>query len=419
MYLLTCEQLEYALSLTRLVLCSGFQTVPASCIIVGFLQGYPGVYARISELAAFIDSIVADYTNPTQTCPAPAPTPVPVPPTPYPPIPGCVNYQIKLKDSWGDGWNWAVLTLPWVPAGASSPAADYTFTMHSGSSATQSACLPPGSYTPYCCGGEWESEVSWEVGGLTGGADENCAAKYGTFVVVDEPGYCQDGNAKVVVEGASAAEKDHKSIKNLRVGEKVLIRDSRSGDAPYFAPITGIAKSKSVEPFVEVKTEGGHMVKVTKMHTFPRCDGKGEILATELDPRGDQEHSCVQTVDGLRKITGIHWAQYAGDETFTLEVASKGPHPAVAAGGIFNHVKQFQAAAHGAEAVSHDHDHASKKSTHNEKQHAALASKKSTHNEKQHAALASKKSTHNEKLKAPKQVAADAKKSKSTLRGAN
>mmetsp|Transcript_41635 Transcript_41635/g.93945 ORF Transcript_41635/g.93945 Transcript_41635/m.93945 type:complete len:146 (-) Transcript_41635:290-727(-) len=141
------------------------------------------------------------------------------------------------------------------------------------------------------------------------------------------------------------------------------------------------------------------MVKVTKMHTFPRCDGKGEILATELDPRGDQEHSCVQTVDGLQKITGIHWAQYAGDETFTLEVDSKGNRPAMAAGGIFNHVKAARTA-----AVGHNHGHVSKElHAHREEQHAATGSKKLGHGPAPEAAKHEK--------------AAAARASKSTLRG--
>ena len=40
---------------------------------------------------------------------------------------------------------------------------------------TQIVCLPPGTYTPYACGGTFSGEVSWEVHGITGGATSSCA----------------------------------------------------------------------------------------------------------------------------------------------------------------------------------------------------------------------------------------------------
>ena len=44
--------------------------------VVFRFQGLPGVYSRISELNTLIDSVVADYTSPTQTCSAPVPAPL-------------------------------------------------------------------------------------------------------------------------------------------------------------------------------------------------------------------------------------------------------------------------------------------------------------------------------------------------------
>ena len=49
-------------------------------------------------------------------------------------------------------------------------------TLQSGLSCeTQRVCLPPGTYTPFACGGAYPEEVSWEVLGLTGGATESCS----------------------------------------------------------------------------------------------------------------------------------------------------------------------------------------------------------------------------------------------------
>jgi hypothetical protein len=50
------------------------------------------------------------------------------------------------------------------------------FNISSGSYGTDTACLIPGKiYTPYACGGSWHYEVSWSVGGISGGADSSCS----------------------------------------------------------------------------------------------------------------------------------------------------------------------------------------------------------------------------------------------------
>ena len=88
----------------------------------------------------------------------------------------CVDVDVALTDSFGDGWNKNYLRF-------SSASYDMiAVTAPSGSSYSASVCLPPGLYTPYCCGGEFPEEVSWSLSGdpidgsITGGAMASCSA---------------------------------------------------------------------------------------------------------------------------------------------------------------------------------------------------------------------------------------------------
>ena len=57
-----------------------------------------------------------------------------------------------------------------------------TFTLPSGSYDTAIACLVPGTtYTPYACGDNYPSEVSWSVGGIYEGASSNCTGGNESF----------------------------------------------------------------------------------------------------------------------------------------------------------------------------------------------------------------------------------------------
>jgi hypothetical protein len=111
--------------------------------------------------------------NPTQN-PSSSPTAVPtVSPTPPPFPPGvCVNVEVRMTDSWGDGWNGNNLFFT-----------DSSFiTLPTASSGVETVCLPPGQYAPWCCGGGWPAEVGWSlvidgVTVLSGGADTACAAQ--------------------------------------------------------------------------------------------------------------------------------------------------------------------------------------------------------------------------------------------------
>jgi hypothetical protein len=74
-----------------------------------------------------------------------------------------------MSDSYGDGWSGTILYI-----------GDYTFSLASGSSGTESVCLEAGTYTPYACGGTSIDEVSWSVGLVSG--DVDCSGS-STFVV--------------------------------------------------------------------------------------------------------------------------------------------------------------------------------------------------------------------------------------------
>jgi len=80
---------------------------------------------------------------------------------------------VTMSDSYGDGWQGNVLHI-----------GSHTFTLSSGSSSEETVCLEPGTYTPYACGGSYLSDVSWSVGGLSGGADDSCVGTSGSFSVV-------------------------------------------------------------------------------------------------------------------------------------------------------------------------------------------------------------------------------------------
>jgi hypothetical protein len=71
----------------------------------------------------------------------------------------CMNFPVELSDSYGDGWNGNVLYI-----------GEYTFTLSWGRYGSENVCLQEGTYTPYACGGNYGSEVSWSVGGLNGSA---------------------------------------------------------------------------------------------------------------------------------------------------------------------------------------------------------------------------------------------------------
>jgi hypothetical protein len=96
---------------------------------------------------------------------------------------------------YGDGWSGNKLTVH-----------GQDFTLSAGSSATFEACLPPGLYSPTCCGGTWKDEVSWAISLkasgtalLAGGADDACAPVWGSFTIESSGG---GGNAHLVMPEA-------------------------------------------------------------------------------------------------------------------------------------------------------------------------------------------------------------------------
>jgi len=82
---------------------------------------------------------------------------------------------------YGDGWDGNILHV-----------GTQTFALPNGyNEGTATACLDPGTtYTPYACDGSYDSEVSWSVGGVSGGADNSCSGSesfYATSVPSLEP----------------------------------------------------------------------------------------------------------------------------------------------------------------------------------------------------------------------------------------
>ena len=82
----------------------------------------------------------------------------------------------RCAQSYGDGWNGNFLYVGTL-----------NFTLLGGTTATATACLDPGTtYTPYACGGGSDSEVSWSVGSVSGGADDTCSGSQ-SFTAIQTP----------------------------------------------------------------------------------------------------------------------------------------------------------------------------------------------------------------------------------------
>ena len=85
-----------------------------------------------------------------------------------------VAVAVTFADSWGDGWNDNKLHI----GSSTFSLDDYDWTSVSGI-----ICLEPGVYEPYCCGGSYDSEISWTVGGVSGTADNSCFGTAGALTV--------------------------------------------------------------------------------------------------------------------------------------------------------------------------------------------------------------------------------------------
>ena len=93
----------------------------------------------------------------------------------------CVDFDVVLKDSFGDGWD----------GNDKMHIGNYSMTLESGFEDTATICLTPGIYSPYVCNGdnEWYTEISWEIYNseevmvLSGASINKCNASWGNFTV--------------------------------------------------------------------------------------------------------------------------------------------------------------------------------------------------------------------------------------------
>ena len=150
------------------------------CPQVSLEGSYAGSERRLLALYRFVgyDEDGSPYYS-TDPIPNNMPTAMPNAPTAMPtvmamaPLPTatCVEYEVAMFDSYGDGWNGGILHL-----------GSFTATLASGYSATVTFCLEPGvTYSPYVCGDSYPDEISWTVGGLSGGHDSSCTGSSGSF----------------------------------------------------------------------------------------------------------------------------------------------------------------------------------------------------------------------------------------------
>ena len=69
----------------------------------------------------------------------------------------CANYTLNMYDSWGDGWNGNDFSLI-----DSTGSIFFTTTLLTGSTGTDSVCIPDGCFIVDCDGGSFQAEVSWD-----------------------------------------------------------------------------------------------------------------------------------------------------------------------------------------------------------------------------------------------------------------
>ena len=101
----------------------------------------------------------------------------------------CSPHTINMYDSFGDGWNGNNLTFA-----DSTGAIFFTTTLPSGSSGTDSICIPDGCIIVTCDGGAWQGEVSWDILDSTGAIVLSGGAPYNGYLGTCIFG-CTDPNA--------------------------------------------------------------------------------------------------------------------------------------------------------------------------------------------------------------------------------
>ena len=80
----------------------------------------------------------------------PSTSPSPVPTSASTAESDCITITISMTDSWGDGWNDNYLYFDEPENMAVTP---FKVTLLGGHSGSATLCLPPGTYSPFACGG--------------------------------------------------------------------------------------------------------------------------------------------------------------------------------------------------------------------------------------------------------------------------
>ena len=120
---------------------------------------------------------------------------------------------------------------------------EYKLTLFHGHSGIKSLCLPPGTYSPFACGGGWPYECGWviEGRGISGGASSTCNPTSGSFTISSEGDMecCCDAKVDEVLSnqdvimaeidpsrstfGKSSSSADHSSREHIAVDGVILV----------------------------------------------------------------------------------------------------------------------------------------------------------------------------------------------------
>ena len=242
----------------------------------------------------------------------------------------CEEFTVTMWDSYGDGWNGNLLYIGDFTLSLDDYLEDetyyygyygrrlginrshkshldyyYYYYYYYGSnvqSATTTVCLEPGVYTPYCCGGNYTDEVSWSVGGVSGGADKSCIGTAGSFTVSQAPTPAPTvtpapTNAPTILPTSPPV-----SLRELFVGN-ITVDQPVTGDTSDASDVYGNPSNEHFYLFSPVMDD---------YFTFSTCGSKYDTFLRFFESDG----SGVYSLDTITEVAA-HDDTGAGDCTYS------------------------------------------------------------------------------------------------------
>ena len=240
----------------------------------------------------------------------------------------CEEFTVTMWDSYGDGWNGNLLYIGDFTLSlddyledetyyygyygrrlginrSHKSHLDYYYYYYYGSnvqSATTTVCLEPGVYTPYCCGGYYRDEVSWSVGGLSGGADKSCIGTAGSFTVSQAPTPAPTVTPAPTYAPTTLPTSPPVSLRELFVGN-LTVDQPVTGDTSDASDVYGNPSNEHFYLFSPVMDD---------YFTFSTCGSKYDTFLRFFESDG----SGVYSLDTITEVAA-HDDTGAGDCTYS------------------------------------------------------------------------------------------------------